>query len=246
MASDRTIVGHVRALYRYPVKSMRGESLDRAYVNWHGLEGDRRYAFVRADYDGHFPWLTGREVTELLRYRPYLAEPEQPKDALVVVRTPEGRDLPIESAELREELAARYGGPVNLLHLGRGAYDSSPVSLLTTATVTAIGAATGRALDPRRYRPNVLVEPASAGDFPEDAWQGALLVFGERADSVLVRVLRRISRCVMTTIDPETTERDPAVLKAAGRIHNTCAGIYAVPEAPGSICVGDTITLTHG
>lgn len=50
---DTIVVGRIAALHRYPVKSMRGESLAQARVGWHGLEGDRCYAFVRAAHRGH-------------------------------------------------------------------------------------------------------------------------------------------------------------------------------------------------
>ena len=71
-----TVVGHVTALWRYPVKSMQAEALDAVEVSWHGLAGDRRWAFIR---DGQvrsgFPWLTIRERPELARYQPRLADP---------------------------------------------------------------------------------------------------------------------------------------------------------------------------
>ena len=71
-----TLVGRVAALRRYPVKSMAAEELDGAEVSWHGLAGDRRWAFIR---DGQvrngFPWLTIRERPELAHYRPRFAVP---------------------------------------------------------------------------------------------------------------------------------------------------------------------------
>jgi uncharacterized protein YcbX len=73
------VVGHIAALRRYPVKSMAGEELDGADVSWHGLAGDRRWAFIR---DGQarsgFPWLTIRDRPEMARYRPRFAEPDRP------------------------------------------------------------------------------------------------------------------------------------------------------------------------
>ena len=71
-----TVVGRVAGLWRYPVKSMAAEELDGAEFSWHGLAGDRRWAFIR---DGQvrsgFPWLTIREQPEMARYRPRFAEP---------------------------------------------------------------------------------------------------------------------------------------------------------------------------
>ena len=51
-------IGHVEAIFRYPVKSMGGERLDAATLGWHGVEGDRRLALRRLDDRGGFPWLT--------------------------------------------------------------------------------------------------------------------------------------------------------------------------------------------
>src|SRR3954451_9434855 len=69
----------VAAIYRYPVKAMAGESLTAAELRWHGLEGDRRYAFVQSDHTGDFPWLTIRELPGMMLYRPRAAaDPEDP------------------------------------------------------------------------------------------------------------------------------------------------------------------------
>src|SRR4051794_38357899 len=122
----RVLVGTVRGVFRYPVKSMRGEAIAEAAVAWSGLRGDRRYAFVRAGNTSNFPWLTGRQVPNLLRYAPYFAEPSNPAAAPARVVTPDGADLPIESDALRDELAAQYGAALTLLHSGRGIPDVAP------------------------------------------------------------------------------------------------------------------------
>jgi uncharacterized protein YcbX len=243
---ERVAVGRVVAIYRHPVKSLRGELLERAPVWWTGLEGDRRYAFVRGDFAGNFPWLTGRQIPEMVRYTASFSEPERPFQSPVRVRTPDGRELPVESDELRAELAERYGGPISLLHLGRGTYDALPISVITTATIATLGRAAGRVLDPRRFRPNVLVEPVGApeaGDFPEDAWRGGLLIFGDRENSARARVMERKLRCVMTNIEPETGERNANVLDVATRLHDGCAGMLCATEALGTIETGEMIYL---
>lgn len=93
------LCGIISGLFRYPVKSMRGESLSQGHLYWHGLDGDRRYAFVRQGVNGGFPWLTGRELPDLLRYTPRLLEPETPGQSSVVVVMPDGREFPVESPE---------------------------------------------------------------------------------------------------------------------------------------------------
>src|SRR5262245_65923646 len=81
-----TVIGRVAGLWRYPVKSMAAERLEDVEVSWHGLAGDRRWAFIR---DGQvrsgFPWLTIRERPEMARYRPRFAEPDRPTGPLTPV-----------------------------------------------------------------------------------------------------------------------------------------------------------------
>lgn len=78
-------------LWRYPVKSMAAEALTEAEVSWHGVAGDRRWAFVRAGQSRNgFPWLTMRQRPDLCRYRPSLTDPDRPDVSPTVVRTPPG------------------------------------------------------------------------------------------------------------------------------------------------------------
>ena len=61
-------IGHVEAIFRYPVKSMSGERVDVADMGWHGLDGDRRLAFRRVDDRGGFPWLIASKLPELILF----------------------------------------------------------------------------------------------------------------------------------------------------------------------------------
>jgi len=63
-------IGHVEAIFRYPMKSMGGERLEVANLGWHGLEGDRRLAFRRIDDRSGFPWLTASKLPDLLLFAP--------------------------------------------------------------------------------------------------------------------------------------------------------------------------------
>ncbi len=236
-------VGVVRALYRYPVKLMRGEAAATLELRWHGFAGDRRYAFVRGDNGSSFPWLTGRQIPDLLRYAPYFVDPADPLRSAVRVRTPAGGDRAIDDADLRAELAAWYGAGVHLLQSNRGTLDAAAVSLIGATTVRALGERLGRDLYPLRFRPNILIETAGAVPRLEDRWVGGLLIFGDRDDAARVRLNQRDKRCMMIGLDPETAEHDPRVLKAVGRDDETCAGVYGSTEQPGVVRVGDTIRL---
>ena len=68
--ADGVLVGRVAAVFRYPVKSMAADPVEDVDVSWHGLSGDRRWAFVRPDLPGNgFPWLTLRQRNDLNDYR---------------------------------------------------------------------------------------------------------------------------------------------------------------------------------
>jgi uncharacterized protein YcbX len=229
-------VGRVSQLWRYPVKSMGGEALDEALVSWHGVEGDRRWAFVREGLvRSSFPWLTIRERPELSHFRTWFTDPERPDDSPTTVRTPEGVELDVADPELAE----RIGPGVHVMKQNRGIPDIAPLSLMTTATIAGIGELVGRRLDVRRFRPNLLIEPSGDTPFPEDGWVGSVLRIGE----LEMRVDQRDRRCVMINVDPDSDERDPAVLRAVARERETCAGVYGTTVRPGRVAVGDPVVL---
>src|SRR3954470_13688633 len=116
-------IGHVESIFRYPVKSMRGERLDVATLGWHGLEGDRRLALRRVGYRSDFPWLTATTLHELILFAPH-GRGNGDKDSLPThVRTPEGKDMPAFSEDLAAEVGRRYGAPVEMMELRNGTFD---------------------------------------------------------------------------------------------------------------------------
>jgi len=176
---------------------MRGESLPEAHLYWHGLDGDRRRAFVRQGANSDFPWLTGRELPELLLYTPRFTRPDDPRQSPIVVTTPDGRDLPLEAPELLEEIQRAYGKAITLFKLGRGTYDSQVLSLMSTAGVAALGESAGMDLPSARFRQNVVVETPDGRPFQEEAWLGRSVLFGDDDDDgPRIRIYRRIVRCV--------------------------------------------------
>lgn len=225
------IVGRVAALYRYPVKSMAAEPIEAVEVSWYGFEGDRKWAFVRSGQARNgFPWFTLRQNPDLYGYRPVFGRP-------VVVRTPEGKEYEVDDPALAEEIAV--GGPVFAQMLNRGTFDAAPVSLISAQTAASVGAHVGTAVSPLRFRPNIVVETLSGSAFAEDSWVGGTVGVGP----VRVHVERRDKRCMVINIDPETGERDPAVLRGVAQLNDVTCGVYATVVAPGRIAVGDPVEL---
>jgi uncharacterized protein YcbX len=229
-------VGRVAGLWRYPVKSMAAEALESAGVGWNGVEGDRRWAFIRDGMErSGFPWLTIRENPRMWRYHPRLTEPGRPDACITLVRTPSGAELDVTDPALAEEL----GHGARVLRQNRGIFDTAPLSLITTQTVREVGAMAGAPLDPLRFRPNLLVEAASGDPFAEDAWVGAVLTVG----GLRMRVDKRDQRCVMIDVDPATIERNPAVLRTVARQRDGCLGVYGTTVHPGRVSVGDAVLI---
>jgi MOSC domain-containing protein len=229
-----TVVGRVAALWRYPVKSMAAEPLDRAEVSWHGLAGDRRWAFIRAgQVRSGFPWLTIRQRPDLLHYRPRFAEPDRPNASLTLVRTPCGAEFDVADPAL----AAELGPGVRVIKCDRGVFDTLPLSLLTTQSLAGLARLAGTGLVAGRFRPNLLVD--AAGDFPEDDWVGRVL----RVGGLRMRVDKRDQRCVVPTIDPVTLRRDPAILRAIATGRGAHFGVYGSTMEPGRVAVGDLVEL---
>jgi uncharacterized protein YcbX len=232
-------VGTVTELWRYPVKSMAGERLDAAEISWHGVAGDRRWAFVRPGLErSNFPWLTIRERPEMAHFRPAFSEPERPEDSPTVVRTPDGDELDVTDPAL----AALLGDGVRLMKQNRGIPDIAPLSLMTTATIARLSDLVDARLDVRRFRPNLLVEPAGDEPFAEDGWVDAVLRIGEAR----MRVDQRDKRCVMINVDPDTDERDASVLRAVAQARDACAGVYGTTVTPGRVAVGDAVVREAG
>ena len=232
-------VGIIRQLARYPVKSMQGEALPSLPLPLQGFEEDRRYAFVQSDSHSAFPWLTARELPELLRWQTSVEKAGTP-EVTVTVTTAAGERWPVSSDELRRAIETRSGKSVFLLRDHRGSFDVSAVSLISLQTVARIAKETGTPENPWRFRPNLLVDLQDGGAFDELKWVGRVLRLGETARIAVTEV---DERCVMITLDPATGESSPGVLKCVVQQHNKCAGVYATVLTPGQVRSGDTIQI---
>jgi MOSC domain-containing protein len=227
-------VGRVVGLWRYPVKSMAAEALDAVEVGWHGLAGDRRWAFVRGAVPrSGFPWMTIREDAAMLSHVPRFVEPGRPDQSRTLVRTPAGEELDV----VDPVLAASLGDDVRVIKQDRGVFDAMPLSLITTQAIAELEVLVGFGLDPQRFRPNLLVE----ADEREDAWVGRVLRIGGMA----MRVDQRDERCVIVNIDPVSGARDPSVLRTLAQERSACIGIYGSTVERGRVAIGDAVVVEH-
>src|ERR1700722_7843325 len=122
-------IGQVEAIFRYPVKSMSGERLEAANLGWHGVEGDRRLAFRRLDYQGGgFPWFSASHLPDLLLFAPRRREDDAEGGLPTHVVAPDGEQLPVLGKDLAAEIGRRYGAPVQMTHLKHGIFDDGSIS----------------------------------------------------------------------------------------------------------------------
>lgn len=243
-----TRIGVIEQLWRYPVKSMRGESLTQARVTFTGLVGDRVWALVANTPDQpDFPWHTAREQPELLLYSPQFRNPDAliapypaAQDFAIDVTTPDGRCYDLQDPEFLQHLHQRAGCDFWLRFSEKGAQDARPISLISTATLSALGAETGHHLDPQRFRPNFYVRWDQPTPFFEDQLVGKRLGIGDRLE---ISIVKKDPRCIIITMNPDDASSDPLILKNLARHHAGSAGVYAAVLREGELSCGMEICL---
>ena len=258
-----SIVGKVESLWRYPVKSMRGEELDEMFVGYAGVYGDRLFAFASSANANGFPFFTGRDQRQMIRYRARFRNPEKaarpvnlsdaekhnatplyatPNDLMVDIETPDGKTFAINDPALIDNLRANIDEKhrLTLLRSDKAITDCRPLSIFAVQSARKLGEETGTNVDKRRFRANVYLDLNSSWGFVEDAFVGKTLRIGPK---VVVSVVERDPRCMMITLDPDTAEKSPAILKAVAQAHEGMAGVYGAVLAEGMIHKGDSVEL---
>ncbi len=206
-------------LWRYPVKSMAGEAVTHAELTELGVPGDR-LVWVR----GPEGVRTARRQYKLLGLRGTLSpdgdalvngHPWESADAAALVREAAGEDAWLERAPAGHQ------------------FDILPLLVATDGAVARFGR------DIRRLRPNLLINGVAGMD--ETLWEGATLTIGR----ALIALDSLRGRCPMTTVDPDTITRDPAVLKDIGRRFGGRLALNAAVAREGQIVVGDDVRLAR-
>jgi uncharacterized protein len=258
-----SIVGKVDSVWRYPVKSMRGEELEEAFAGFSGIYGDRLFAFKSSASPKGFPYFTAREQRRLLQYRPHFRYPEKAarpinlteaesmganpvsadsSELMIDVETPNGKTLGIDDPDLMDMLRTDIDQKhqLTLMRSERALTDCRPVSIFSLQSARQLAEETGVPIDKRRFRANVYVDLASSGGFAENDFVGKSLRIGPKA---VVTVLERDARCMMITLDPDTTEKTPEILKKVAQAHEGMAGVYGAVMVEGMLHKGDTVEV---
>ena len=263
-----TSIGAVESLWRYPVKSMRGEEMLEAFMGFAGIYGDRRYAFKNSAARKGFPYLSATGQQQMLRYRPQFRYTEraakppnlieamsiapgvtpanaEPNDLILDVVTPSGAVIAVDDPALMEMLGEGLRGEnhLTLVRSDRALTDCRPVSLISLQTVRQVEAELGIPLDKRRFRANVYLNLASGYGFAEDELVGRRLRIGSSAE---IMILERDPRCKMISLDPDTGEHNPEVLRNVAQAHDNFAGVYCAVLVEGLLKKGDLIELVAG
>jgi uncharacterized protein len=237
------IVGQVSSLWRYPVKSMRGEELDEAFLGFGGVRGDRLFAFHSSRARPDFPYLTAREEPAMLLYQACWLEGAAPGGSSpVFVASPSGAEFAIHDPQLISLLSRNFrdGEKLTLLQSEQAMADCHPISLFSIQTARQLGKELNRAIDMRRFRANIFADLGTQPGFTENEFVGRNLQVGS---TVVLEVIERDKRCKMITLDPETAKADPDVMRQVAREHNSTAGVYAAVLVEGVVRRGDEITL---
>jgi uncharacterized protein YcbX len=250
------VAAAVSDIFLSPVKSLRLERADQVELGADGIPADRRFALVED---------TGRVMT--LRRVGRLAratsrwDAEQGELEVAIEDGPDLRGVPADGGPVELELwdrrvpARLVEGPwaeplselagrrLRLVSVGAGlrCLDAHPVSILSRASVEALARQAGEeTVDPRRFRPNLLVE--GCAPHAEDGWVGRRLQVGE----AILRVVAYDARCALTTRNPTTGDRDLDTLRHIAAYRppvggDVLFGVYARVERPGPLRVGDPV-----
>lgn len=244
---------------------MSGEAITEAYMGFSGFYGDRCFAFKNSSGRKGFPYLSATAQEQMLRYQPRFryadraakppnlfeamaiapgvnpANPE-PNDLSVEVVTPSGAVLALDDPALKEMLVEGLRGEnqLTLVRSDRALTDCRPVSLISLQTIRQVEGELGLPMDKRRFRANVYFHLASDQGFGEDQFVGRKMRIGP---SAMVMVLERDPRCKMISLDPDTGEHNPEILRKVVQIHDNYAGVYCAVLVEGILAAGDSIEL---
>ncbi|HET8943849.1 MAG TPA: MOSC domain-containing protein [Dehalococcoidia bacterium] len=259
----------VARLYRYPVKSMLGEDLDAIAIDARGVVGDRAYAVIDPAENRVGSAKIPHKWKRLYEFSAMYPPGEDTALPPPLILFPGGTPATATDADLEARLSEALGKPVRFVSVkpedlkleavkpGLDAvdleetvdfplvnpfFDFAALHLVTTATLAHL-----RTLypagdyDPRRFRPNLVLDAPGETGFLEETWLGKTPAIGPE---VRLRIFMRTHRCAATTLPHHGLPNDPEILRTANRHNSGNVGVYAAVEQPGMLRVGDVVAIT--
>jgi len=264
-------IGTVESLWRYPVKSMRGEALPEAFLGFHGVYGDRVYAFRNSAAPRGCPYLTSTKLETMLLYQPRFRNPERmtkpfnlaeaeaiapgltpvyagSADLALDVDTPSGECLAIDDPKLIDLLRGQLGDEKKIGEENVPTLVQSHRAMTDCRPVSLISLQTIRQLGEE------LGTSLDKRRFRANIYLNLKSDTGFDEDRFVGRTLRvgakttiaitdRDLRCKMVTLDPDTAEQNARIMKHLAGAHGSNAGVYGAVLVEGMVRPGDEIFL---
>lgn len=236
------VIGEVKNISRYPIKSMAGEDLKTIRIDAYGLYGDRSHAFIDAAKEGWERYITARQLPHLLGYKVRLGEDisldEFPQ---VEVLTPDGR-LVTWDETLLDEIQSHFEQKIAMIRCKPDstdllAVDTGGILIVTDHSLHQLEHLVGNSIDIRRFRPNLVISLNSQHISNDSDLIGKRLRIGNTE----LQLIEECERCSIITIDPDTYERDSSILKKVNEEMNLNFGVYASVIKVGEVNVGDKV-----
>ncbi|MBW3620691.1 MAG: MOSC domain-containing protein [Actinobacteria bacterium] len=230
-----TVVPEVVSLHRYPVKSMGGEEVPRLELDHRGCVDDRRWSVRTAAGK-----IGSGKDTRRFAVVPGLLElrASQREDGRVVISLPDGTTYAVDDERAPERLSRFLGQPVTLAaETDVSHFDDGPVSLLATASLDTVAVERGQPVAADRFRANIVLATGTA--FVEETWVGREVAIG----TAVLRVDLASPRCVMVDMATAELPAQHGNLAAVGRANEACLGVVATVVVPGTVAVGDVVTV---
>lgn len=226
----------VQALWQYPVKSLLGARCESLTLDERGVVGDRLYA-VR-DKDGKFG--SGKSTRRFRRIDGLFELTASYDDGVPVIRFPDGGAMRGDDPAIHEALSGFLQEPVTLVREETVShFDAGPVHIVTTSALAWLqDRLPERQIDPRRFRPNLVIDDVR-DPTPDRDWIGQALAVG----AARLRILEPTERCAMVTFAQEELEQAPDVLRTITQEAGMLFGLYAEVVVPGEIKRGDIAAL---
>lgn len=239
-------IGEVVQISRYPIKSMAGENLESTRIDIYGLYGDRSHAFIDVTKEGWDRYITARQLPQMLGFKAKLGgNPSLDLDEFppVEIISPDGR-LYTWNIALLDEIQSYSETKLSMLRCKPDstdllAVDTGAILIISEQSLHKLERLLENSIDIRRFRPNLVISLNSQLISSDAALIGRSLRIG----SAELHITEECERCSMITIDPDTYERDPAILKKVNEEMNLFFGLYASVAKVGEVNVGDKVWM---